>query len=138
MTTKILVVDDIHSHIRLAQSLLEPFGYKVFTASSLDQAMNVLDNESPLDLILSDIGMPGSSGFDLIQQVKEKNQYKDTPFVFITSTYWAEDERQKAYALGATRFIFRPLEAKAILTEIEAALPEEKRLSKKNRPGRGH
>ncbi|HEY9791200.1 MAG TPA: response regulator [Candidatus Obscuribacterales bacterium] len=128
--TRILVVDDLESHLYLAKSLLEPFGYEVVVCNSHADAMNALATQGAFDLILSDIGMPGSTGFDFIKQVKADPRFRTIPFVFITATYWAEADKVKGMELGATKFIFRPLEARAILTEIEDVLQPEKRLSK--------
>lgn len=128
MKTRILVIDDLESHLYLAKCLLEPYGYDVSVASSCADALKQLD-EQHFDLILSDVSMPNASGFDLIQKVKANPKAKDVPFVFISAAHWSETDKQKGLALGAQKFIFRPLEARAILTEIEEVLPEGKRMS---------
>ena len=125
--TRILVVDDLESHLYLAKSLLEPYGYDVVVAMSHVEAMNALESAGPFDLVISDVGMPNSSGFEFIKQIKSDSRFKHIPFVFITSTYWAEDDKRKGLDLGAARFIFRPMEPRAILTEIEELIPAEKR-----------
>ncbi|SRR5579885_376911 len=125
--TKILVVDDLESHLYLAKSLLEPNGYEVVIAGSRDEALHALRNKGPFDLIISDIGMPQGNGFDFIAKVKSDERFRDIPFVFITATYWEGSDKKKAQELGAAKLIFRPMEARAILTEIEEVLPPEKR-----------
>jgi CheY-like chemotaxis protein len=128
--TRILVVDDMESHLYLAKSLLEPFGYEVILAAGQEEALQKLaKGDAQIDLILSDISMPKGTGFEFIQSVKADERLRNIPFVFITAAYWADADKQKGLSLGAAKFIFRPLEARAILTELEEVLPPEKRMS---------
>lgn len=128
--TRILVVDDLESHLYLAKSLLEPFGYVVVVATNADEAKRALDASEPFDLILSDVGMPERNGFELIKQVKAQPRFEQVPFVFISSTVWSDTDKKQGLDLGAAKFIFRPMEGRAIITEIEEVLPPGKRLSK--------
>jgi two-component system, cell cycle response regulator len=129
LVVRILVVDDLESHLYLAKSLLEPFGYEVQVATGPGEALNALQSAGPFDLILSDIGMRDASGFDFIKTVKVDSRWKSIPFIFITATYWAEADKRKGIELGAAKFLFRPVDARAILTEIEEVLPPHQRLS---------
>ncbi len=130
MGTRILVVDDKEAHRFLAKSLLEPFGYEVVLAGSHKDAIEILKQTDEIDLILSDIAMPNSTGFEFIREVKAEPRFRDIPFVFISAIYWSEEDKRKGLQLGADKFIFRPLEARAILTELEEVLPPEKILHK--------
>ncbi len=67
----ILCVDDEPNSLVLRKLVLERAGYKVITASSLHNALKVLDSEKP-DLVLSDQLMPGGTGTELAKQVKER------------------------------------------------------------------
>lgn len=67
----ILCVDDEPNSLILRKLVLERAGYEVITASSLQQAMKVLDDQKP-DLVLSDQLMPGGTGTELARKVKEK------------------------------------------------------------------
>src|SRR6266446_733843 len=122
----ILVVDDEPVNLSLKQSILEPMGYAVVTANHITLALKLARETRP-DLIMSDLGMSEGSGFDLIKAIKADPQLKDVPFVFITSTFYNESARAKGLALGAARFLFRPIEPQELLAEIEACLREAKR-----------
>jgi len=122
----ILVVDDDPVNLSLKRSILEPMGYSVVTANGMSLALK-LARETPPDLIMSDLGMADGSGFDLIKAIKADPNLKNIPFVFITSTFCNEAARTKGLALGAVRFLFRPLEPQELLAEIEACLREDKR-----------
>src|SRR6266550_6770498 len=121
----ILVVDDRPVNLSLQRSLLEPLGYVVLTAKGMAQALAVA-RETPPDLILSDVMMADGSGFDFVKAVKADPRLKPIPFVFLTSTYCDEASRAKGLALGADRFLFRPIEPQVLLAEIEACLQEQK------------
>jgi two-component system, cell cycle response regulator len=117
----ILVVDDKRENLELACSLFQPSGYQVLTATSRTAALALARQSSP-DLIISDICMPDDSGWNFILEVKADPQLRGVPFVFLTSTMTAESDRQRGLALGAAKFIFRPVEPQRLLQEIESCL----------------
>jgi len=122
----ILVVDDEEVNLSLNHSILEPLGYTVVSAHEIAQGLK-LARQAPPDLIVSDLGMSDGTGFDFIQEVKADPRLKEIPFVFVTSTHYDQASRAKGLALGAARFLFRPLEPQVLLGEIEACLTERKR-----------
>ena len=60
----VLVVDDLATNVRLLEAVLSPKGFRVVTASSGEQALEVLGKEHP-DLVLLDILMPGMDGYEV-------------------------------------------------------------------------
>ena len=121
----ILVVDNLQINLELASALLESSGYNVITTQSPSQALELARRSGP-DLILSDVCMPGGSGYELIKAVKSEPRLRSTPFVFLTSTATNESDRRQGLALGAAKFLFRPLEPQVLLTEIESCLAAAK------------
>jgi two-component system cell cycle response regulator len=121
----ILVVDNSPVNIKLSRSILEPFGYKIIGAKSVDEAMKVLAEESP-DVILSDLHMPVKDGFDFIQEVKADAELRRIPFMFISSTVRGGTEREYGLSLGADQFIIRPIEPLALIDEIETCRSKTK------------
>ncbi len=120
----VLVVDNLPVNLELARSILEPSGYKVLTAASMAEGLAVAQQE-PCDLILSDVCMAGGTGYDFIRAVRADPRLRAIPFVFITSTLVNEKDRAQGLALGATRFLFRPIEPEVFLAEIETCLQEK-------------
>lgn len=116
-----VVVDNIQVQIDLASSIFRHAGYLVFPAQDPQQALALIREHRP-DIIVSDVCMPVGSGYDLIAAVKADPESRDIPFVFLTSTAMSESERRKGLALGATKYLFRPLEPEQLLAEIEACL----------------
>ncbi len=71
--------------------------------------------------------MAGGTGYDFIRAVRADPQLGMITFVFITSTLVDEKDRAEGLALGASRFLFRPIEPKTFLEEIRACLRESRR-----------
>jgi DNA-binding NtrC family response regulator len=77
----ILVVDDALFTLEVLQRNLASQKYKVFTADNVASAVNILDT-TPIDLVITDLKMPGASGLDLIRHVRQN--YKNTEVMMIT------------------------------------------------------
>jgi two-component system, cell cycle response regulator len=120
----LLVVDDVPVHIELARSTFEPFGYVVITASGMRDAL-VSARQTPPDLILAHMNLPGDSSHDLIQAIKADPQLCKIPFVFITSAYLTPQQQAQALELGAARLIMRPIEPQELLAVIKACLMDQ-------------
>ena len=69
--------------------------------------------------------MSGETGYDFLQAVRSDPQLRGLPFVFITATMLNENDRAKGLALGADRFLFRPIDPEVLLAEIRACLKEK-------------
>ena len=120
------MVDNRLVNLELARSILEPHGYQVVTAGGITEGL-ARAREGPCDLILSDVCMAeGRLGYEFLQEVQADPQLRGIPFVFITSTMLEEKDRAKGLALGATRFLMRPIEPEVLLAEIRACLPEQR------------
>jgi two-component system cell cycle response regulator len=68
--------------------------------------------------------MPVGSGYALIEAVKAAPELRDIPFVFLTSTAMTESERRKGLALGAAKYLFRPIEPEQLLAEIQECIKQ--------------
>jgi two-component system cell cycle response regulator len=120
----ILVTDDRAINLELAQALLAGSGYEVETALSAAQALR-LARERPPDLILSDVVMEDGDGYGFIRDIKADPALAGIPFVFLTSTAVSEREKRKGLALGAVKYLFRPMEPQMLLRELEQCLKAE-------------
>lgn len=118
----VLAVDNSLVNLQLLASLLEPSGYRVVTASSVREALELARSAAP-DLILSDVHMPKEDGFDFIDRVKADPQLSAIPFVFISSTILLKSDQVEAFRRGALMFIERPIEPQMLLQELRDCLP---------------
>jgi two-component system cell cycle response regulator len=122
-TGKVLVVDDQSSNRDLARVLLESVGLVVLSACNAREGLEIAIQQRP-DLILSDVCMGDGNGYDFIRTVKADPALAKIPFLFITSTRLGAEDRVKALALGALRYLIRPIEPQDLLREIQSCLRE--------------
>ena len=73
------------------------------------------------DIILTDINMPIMDGLKLVQRVRADAQLKDIPIIIIT-TEGAEEDRQRALALGANAYITKPIQAPQVIAKVKELL----------------
>ncbi|MCP1661559.1 MAG: response regulator [Methanocalculus sp. MSAO_Arc1] len=121
----ILVVEDSTTQAEYLRRILEGEGYRVDTVSDGDSALARISLETP-DLVLSDIVMPGMSGFELCEKIKATF---DIPVFLVTQLYDPEDVVH-GVASGADNFIIKPFDPDFILDRIReffqtAGTPEE-------------
>lgn len=121
----ILALDDIRPNLELKRGLLEPHGYAVLTADTMAQALALARDHLP-DLIISDVGMKFGDGFDFISALKADPALADIPVLFLSSTHWDAQSRSRGLALGAVRYLRRPMDSHLLLGEIRAVLAEAK------------
>ena len=120
-SASVLVADDAETNLSLMRSLLEPFGYRLTTAQGVGEARAALANMVP-DLIVCDVHMADGTGYDLLAIVQEDPRLHEVPFVFLSSTALSKAEEARGLALGALRFITRPIEPMILLAAIEESL----------------
>ena len=102
---KIALVDDNIATLNQGKILLQPF-YKVYTIQSAATLFENLEHDVP-DLILLDVEMPDTDGFQTIIKLKADPRYKDIPVIFLTIKSDEESER-KGFTLGAVDYITKP------------------------------
>jgi DNA-binding response OmpR family regulator len=118
---RILIVDDEPDTVDLIQITLRTAGYMLQAVYSAEEARQILNNER-FDLLLLDVMMPETSGFDLVRELREEG-WKLPPFLFLTARGRAEDVKE-GNALGAKGYLVKPVTRGSLIDAIEAALYE--------------
>ena len=83
--SRILVVDDTPSNVKLLADVLGAKGYTILTAASGAEALEAIERHE-LDLVLLDVMMPGMSGYDVCRKIRANPSTKMLPVVWLTST----------------------------------------------------
>ena len=116
-TITVLVVDDETTHRRLLEKILKKEGYNVHLASSAEGALEILRDDS-VDIMISDIKMPGIDGFELLKVVKD--EYPGVGNIMMTG--YADDYSVKdALLRGADDYITKPFKSAEICMIVERA-----------------
>lgn len=115
----ILLVDDDPVVLMAGEGILSD-SYQVTTAASAEKMLEFLESEKP-DLILLDINMPGMTGYEAIEKLKENSETKDIPIVFLTGNTEVQ-AKLKGYSLGAIDYITKPFDPDALLSRIKLSL----------------
>ena len=119
----LLAVDDNPQNLRLLDAVLSPRGYRVLTATSGPEALDLLgDNE--IDLLLLDVVMPGMDGYEVCQRVRATERTAFLPIVMITAS--GEQQRIRALEAGADDFVTKPFDKSELLARV-ASLARVKR-----------
>jgi adenylate cyclase len=121
--TRVLVVDDQPSNVRLLDALLAPRGYEVLAASSGEEALEVV-RTSAVDLVLLDIVMPGMNGYDVCRRIREQPETAYLPVVMVTAS--EEEQKVRSLEAGADDFLTKPVNKSELLARV-ASLARVKR-----------
>jgi two-component system, cell cycle response regulator len=124
----LLMVDNAPANLAVVRGTLEPVGYRIHTAADVTTGLALAERLLPhLDLILSDIHLPGRDGFDLIRAVRVHPRLRSVSVAFISSTIWAESDSHTGLSLGAVGFILRPIEPAELIAAIDGFLRRPER-----------
>lgn len=118
MKRKILIIDDEKSILEWMKIALED-KYDVLTTQDGRSALNIIKEENPL-LIVTDIKMPGISGFKILEEVKKINL--NIPVIMITA-YASIDSAIEAFRKGASDYLVKPFSEEELIYRIEKYLP---------------
>lgn len=114
---RVLAVDDEPDSLDLLQSVLITEGAEVTVTSSVLAALQALER-SPFDVIISDIGMPGKSGYELIELVRASSSpWRNLPAIALTA-YASEEDKQRSQAAGFQSHLSKPIDAELIAAAI--------------------
>ncbi|MFP4460584.1 MAG: diguanylate cyclase [Thermotogota bacterium] len=114
---RILIVDDERSNRKVLSELLSD-EFDVVLAKNAAQAFQRLNGEQIIDLVLLDIMLPDMDGYEILKRMKNNNDQKDIPVIFITVLDSTEDE-EKAFHLGAVDFITKPFHPSIVKLRVK-------------------
>jgi len=108
----ILIVDDTPVNLKLTRILLVNEGYQVLTASSAEEALEVLGSYHP-SLVLADVQLPGMDGLELARRIKKNPATGDILVVALTA-YAMKGDEQRAMDAGCNGYITKPIDTRTL------------------------
>jgi CheY-like chemotaxis protein len=114
--SKILVVDDHPTNLKLVSEVLECAGYRILKAEDAEKAVQVIERSKP-DLILMDIALPGMDGLTLTRQLKAAPETRDIRIIALTASAMRGDE-QKALDAGCDGYITKPIDTRRLPEQV--------------------
>lgn len=116
MSRCVLVVEDNALNMELARIILEVNGYEVLSALDADECRAVLATRRP-DLILMDVGLPGTDGLQLTRELRADPTRHDLLIVAMTAHAMADDARRVIEA-GCDGYLTKPIDARALAQQV--------------------
>ncbi|MDA8098877.1 MAG: response regulator [Nitrospiraceae bacterium] len=117
--TTILLIDDETEILRSIGEILKRFGYAVIEKSEAQSALDVVREGKRIDLVITDLRMPGMDGLEFLHAMRQMNS--SVPVILLTA-YGAVESYLKSMSLGVHDYINKPVKAKDLGRIVEAAL----------------
>ena len=113
---RVLLVDDDERNLLAVQSILEDVG-EIVTARSGEEALRHL-LKGEFAVILLDVYMPGMDGYETAQIIREREQTKGIPIVFLSAVNKEAEHLLRGYAMGAVDYVFKPVDPVVLRSKI--------------------
>lgn len=113
----ILLVDDEPKNLTVLETVLSDPSYRLVRAHSADDALLALVREE-FALIVLDIQMPGMSGFELAQMVKQRKKTASVPIIFLTAYYSEAEHVLEGYGSGAVDYLHKPVNPAILRSKV--------------------
>jgi two-component system, chemotaxis family, chemotaxis protein CheY len=117
----IFLVDDSATILLSISNVLGKAGYSVEKASNAEEALKKFGAGIKIDLLITDLNMPGMNGIELIKEVRKLSTYRFVPILFLT-TESQQSRKQEAKAAGASGWIVKPATADELLNTIKLVI----------------
>ncbi len=122
MGKKVLLAEDEKNVILGVRTCLDAVGYDVEIVEDGEEALNSVKREHP-DLILLDLLMPKVDGFEVLKELKGKEETSKIPIIVLTAKA-EETDRQRAMDLGADNYMTKPFKPQELWDVLKGYLPE--------------
>ena len=114
---RILAVDDEPQVLWLLRNILSDHGYSLFGTGNPDEMMRLMETEQP-HLVLLDLMLPGTSGFELMGRIREMSE---APVIFLSAND-QEENVVRALTMGADDYIVKPFSSTELLARVASSL----------------
>jgi len=115
-TEKILIVDDVEINRLVLEEIIREMGYEAVSVESGEKAWEIMQGSCP-QLLLTDISMPGMTGYELCRMVKGNRKTRDIPIVFI-SAFDDPKDIVEGFVLGGADYITKPFISEVVQARV--------------------
>ena len=116
----VLVVDDEPDNIKIFMELLRS-DYTIKVATNGEKALQIALSDTPPDLILLDVMMPGIDGYEVCRRLKAEPLTKGIPIIFVTAK-GGEEDQAKGFELGAVDYVAKPFSPSVVRARVRTHL----------------
>ncbi len=114
----ILIVDDDQRNIFALRLTLKAKGYQVLSSTTAQEAIQLLESNQDIVLVLMDMMMPEIDGYEAIRLIRDSSFIDQLPVISVTAQAMSGD-REKCLAAGAQSYISKPIDVDKLMGEIE-------------------
>ncbi len=118
---KVLLVDDDMRNVYALSSELEDYDMQVIIATNGKLALDKINEEANIDLVLMDIMMPVMDGYEAMKEIRKDSKFKTLPIIALTAKAMSGD-REKCIAAGASDYITKPIDTDQLLSMMKVWL----------------
>ncbi|CAN5654500.1 N/A [soil metagenome] len=123
MSKTVMVVDDEPDIVLMVRLILELDGYDVLEASTGEDALEVLDRETPNALLL-DIRLPGLDGWGVLDRLKRDSRLEETPVIMV-SAHATPSTSARALREGCRAYLTKPFDSEQLLGIVKSVVPSD-------------
>ncbi|PCJ30091.1 MAG: hypothetical protein COA99_18665 [Moraxellaceae bacterium] len=120
----ILMVDDDMRNVYSLSAALEDVGVKITTASNGKEALDWLDKDSSIELVLMDIMMPVMDGYEAITRIRAQNKYAKLPIIALTAKAM-KDDQSRCMEVGANDYFPKPIDVPKLKSVMKVWLGKQ-------------
>jgi CheY-like chemotaxis protein len=122
---RVLIIDDSDDILFILKTELEHFGYVVDIAADPMEGLRMAEARSP-DVIVSDIGLPGLDGFELIKRIRQRPELSSAPVIALTGLD-SEDDAASMQAHGFSGHLVKPVDGATVAALIQSVIPRQRK-----------
>jgi DNA-binding response OmpR family regulator len=121
----ILIIDDEQSALELASHILVSDGFRVRVATTVKEGKDLLQSDSEISLVITDLRMPDEDGFSVLEFLRENLRFSHIPAI-VSSCCSHQDKVSRAIELGAADYLTKPFNAESLLSRVHRVFERTK------------
>jgi CheY-like chemotaxis protein len=118
MKNKVLIIDDEPSNIFALAAVLRSKGWQIASATHADEGLKLLNNDKNIGVVLLDMMMPDTDGYETISLIRKEETIKSLPVIAVTAQAMVGD-REKCLEAGANDYVSKPIDVDRLLTLLD-------------------